>query len=78
MEVPLLISHGAEDVVCDPACAEELYRRAASKDKTIKMYPGMWHQMIGESNEDTELVFGDMVEWLRTRAERATASGGGD
>ncbi|KAM7504435.1 hypothetical protein LguiB_003339 [Lonicera macranthoides] len=78
VEVPLLISHGAEDVVCDPACAEELYRRAASKDKTIKMYPGMWHQMVGESNEDTELVFGDMVEWLRTRAERATPSGGGD
>ncbi|KAK2974065.1 hypothetical protein RJ640_000524 [Escallonia rubra] len=78
VEVPLLIVHGEGDVVCDPACAEDLYRRAASKDKTIKVYPGMWHQLIGEAEEDVERVFGDVVEWLRTRAERAAAAGGGE
>ncbi|KAL0538570.1 hypothetical protein IC582_022718 [Cucumis melo] len=67
VEVPLLISHGGDDVICDPACVEELYRRAASKDKTLKIYPGMWHQLIGEPKENVELVFGDMVEWLRSR-----------
>ncbi|GMP22666.1 hypothetical protein CsSME_00000587 [Camellia sinensis var. sinensis] len=71
VEVPFLIIHGGEDVVCDPACAEELYRRASSKDKTIRVYPGMWHQLIGEPEENVELVFGEVVEWLRTRAERA-------
>ncbi|XP_059628309.1 caffeoylshikimate esterase-like [Cornus florida] len=78
VDVPFLIVHGSEDVVCDPACVEELYRRAASKDKTLKIYPGMWHQMIGEPEEGVELVFGDVVEWLRTRAERAAAAGGED
>ena len=72
--VPLLIVHGGDDVICDPACAEDLYRRAASKDKTIHIYPGMWHQLVGESDEDVERVFGDIVEWLRTRAERAASS----
>lgn len=67
VEVPLLISHGGDDVICDPACVEELYRRATSKDKTLKIYPGMWHQLIGEPKENVELVFGDMVEWLRSR-----------
>ncbi|KAJ8765984.1 hypothetical protein K2173_020500 [Erythroxylum novogranatense] len=70
VEVPLLIAHGGDDVVCDPACAEELHQRAASRDKTLKIYPGMWHQLIGESEEDVNKVFGEMVEWLRTRAER--------
>jgi alpha-beta hydrolase superfamily lysophospholipase len=76
VEVPLLIAHGGEDVVCDPACVEELYRRASSKDKTLKIYPGMWHQLIGETDENVELVFGDMLEWLRSRATRAAGDGG--
>ncbi|KAK4578816.1 hypothetical protein RGQ29_028771 [Quercus rubra] len=78
VKVPLLIVHGGEDVVCDPESAEELYKRAASEDKTLKIYPGMWHQLVGEPKESVELVFGDMLEWLRTRAKRvsdARASG---
>lgn len=74
VEVPLLIVHGEDDVVCDPACVEELYRRAASKDKTIRMHPGMWHQLIGEPKESVDMVFGEMADWLRTRAQRAQAN----
>ncbi|KAM3698294.1 hypothetical protein ACB098_06G178000 [Castanea mollissima] len=74
VKVPLLIVHGGEDVVCDPESAEELYKRAASEDKTLKIYPGMWHQLVGEPKESVELVFGDMLEWLRTRAKRASDS----
>lgn len=33
----------------------------------------MWHQLVGESDEDVERVFGDIVEWLRTRAEMKLA-----
>ena len=77
VEVPMLICHGGDDVVCDPACVEELYKRAASKDKTLSIYPGMWHQLIGESEENVELVFGEMVEWLRERASSAAKGGDG-
>ncbi|KAL8166835.1 hypothetical protein V2J09_008334 [Rumex salicifolius] len=72
VDLPFLIVHGGDDVVCDPACVEELYRRASSKDKTIKIYPGMWHQLVGEPDESVDLVFGDVVEWLKSRAQRAT------
>ncbi|PKU76199.1 hypothetical protein MA16_Dca022030 [Dendrobium catenatum] len=71
--LPLLIVHGGDDVICDQACVEELHRRASSQDKTIKIYPGMWHQLIGEPDENVDLVFGDIINWLRTRAERSTA-----
>ncbi|MCL7043994.1 hypothetical protein MKW94_023552 [Papaver nudicaule] len=77
IDVPLLIIHGGDDVVCDPGCAEELHKKAASKDKTIRIFPGLWHQLVGESQEDVDLVFNGVVEWLRERAERA-AGGGGD
>ncbi|GAB2222736.1 hypothetical protein Droror1_Dr00016860 [Drosera rotundifolia] len=74
VEIPFLIVHGGDDVVCDPTCVEELYKRAASKDKTIKIYPGMWHQLVGEPEENVEKVFGDIVEWLQARAKRARAA----
>ncbi|KAG1361546.1 caffeoylshikimate esterase [Cocos nucifera] len=71
--LPMLIVHGGDDVVCDPACVEELYRRAGSKDKTLRIYPGMWHQLVGEPDENVELVFGEILDWLKARAMR-TAS----
>lgn len=69
VDLPLLIVHGGEDVVCDPACVEELHRRASSKDKTLRIYPGMWHQLVGEPEENVELVFNEILDWLRVRAE---------
>lgn len=68
--LPLLIVHGGEDVVCDPACVEELHRRASTKDKTLRIYPGMWHQLVGEPEENVELVFNEILDWLRVRAEQ--------
>ncbi|XP_042475755.1 caffeoylshikimate esterase-like [Macadamia integrifolia] len=68
VDLPMLIVHGEDDVVCDPACVEELYRRASSKDKTLRIYPGMLHLMVGEPQENVDLVFGDIVDWLRHRA----------
>lgn len=72
--LPLLIVHGAEDVVCDPACVEDLYRRAASRDKTLRIYPEMWHQLTGEPEENVELVFGDILNWLLARTSTAPAA----
>ncbi|XP_068652703.1 caffeoylshikimate esterase-like [Aristolochia californica] len=69
VELPMLIVHGGDDAVCDPACVEDLYQRARSKDKTLRIYPGMWHQLIGEPDDNVELVFGEVVEWLQQRAE---------
>lgn len=74
VDIPFLIVHGGDDIVCDPTCAEELYRSAASKDKTLRVYPGMWHQLVGEAEEDVDRVFGEVVNWLLTRA--APAAGG--
>lgn len=72
VDIPLMIVHGSDDVVCDPACVEELYQRATSKDKTLKIYPGMWHQLVGEPQENVELVFGDILDWLKSRSLECT------
>ncbi|TVU19009.1 hypothetical protein EJB05_35132 [Eragrostis curvula] len=67
--MPFFILHGEADIVTDPEVSRALYERAASADKTIKLYPGMWHGLTaGEPDENVELVFSDIVAWLDERS----------
>lgn len=46
-----------------------LYEVASSSDKTFKLYPNMWHALLyGETPENSETVFGDIINWLEDRA----------
>ncbi|CAI9094737.1 OLC1v1030524C1 [Oldenlandia corymbosa var. corymbosa] len=69
LEVPLLILHGGADTVCDPQAAKFVFESAASKDKSMNIFPGMWHQLTGEPNESVELVFEIMFSWIDVRAK---------
>ncbi|XP_023543932.1 caffeoylshikimate esterase-like [Cucurbita pepo subsp. pepo] len=73
IRVPMLMVHGEDDVVCDSESARFVFESAASKDKTLKVYPGMWHQLIGEANESVEIVYTTIFNWLVDRAEKAKA-----
>ncbi|OMP02679.1 Alpha/beta hydrolase-1 [Corchorus olitorius] len=68
VKFPFLVLHGEEDKVTDPQASKELYNAASSKDKTLKLYPGMWHGMLyGEPLENIEIVFSDIIGWLDER-----------
>ena len=74
LEVPMLVVHGEDDMVCATDSARTVYELAASKDKTLNIFPGMWHQLIGEPKEGVELVFGTILSWIGSRAEKAKAN----
>ncbi|KAL3328758.1 hypothetical protein AABB24_036065 [Solanum stoloniferum] len=66
--LPFLVLHGEADIVTDPEISKALYEQASSKDKTIKLYPGMWHGLTyGEPEENIEIVFSDIISWLDKR-----------
>ncbi|KAG5587710.1 hypothetical protein H5410_048144 [Solanum commersonii] len=66
--LPFLVLHGEADIVTDPEVSKALYEQASSKDKTIKLYPGMWHGLTyGEPEENIEIVFSDIISWLDKR-----------
>ncbi|XP_043700419.1 caffeoylshikimate esterase-like [Telopea speciosissima] len=71
IEIPLLVLHGEGDLVCDSESARLVYELAESKDKTLKIFPGMWHQLIGETKENVELAFQTIFSWLRDQADFA-------
>ena len=73
MSLPFLIVHGGADKVTDPSVSELLHRSAASQDKTLKLYPGMWHALTsGESSDNIHAVFLDIIAWLDHRSSDDT------
>ncbi|KAG9443812.1 hypothetical protein H6P81_015152 [Aristolochia fimbriata] len=71
--LPLIVLHGEQDAMIDSAASRKIIERAASSDKTLKLYPEMWHGLAnGEPDEELELVRSDMVTWLDERAPGAS------
>ncbi|XP_031115404.1 caffeoylshikimate esterase-like isoform X2 [Ipomoea triloba] len=66
--LPFIVTHGEEDIVTDPSVSKLLHEKASSTDKTLKLYPGMWHSLTyGELPENIDAVFSDIIGWLDQR-----------
>ncbi len=63
--LPLLILQGGADKLVSPEGAQELYQAAGSKDKTLKVYPGLYHEIYNEPEH--EQVLHDVETWLEAR-----------
>lgn len=68
LRVPFLVLHGAADTVTDPEGSHKLYEEASSTDKSIKLYPGLVHDLLFEP--EREEVTQDIIEWLNNRMQR--------
>ncbi|KAJ3680840.1 hypothetical protein LUZ60_015329 [Juncus effusus] len=69
VSLPFIIVHGGDDQVTDPSVSQALYDSSMSKDKTLKLYSGMWHALTsGEPKENIDMVFKDIIEWLDKRS----------
>lgn len=62
IRLPLLVMHGGGDRIVDSAGSVTLYEGASSEDKTLKIYPELYHEIINEP--EREMVLVDMSIWL--------------
>lgn len=63
--LPLLIAHGAQDRLTAPAGSQFLLDAVSSGDKTLKLYPGLYHEIFNEPERDS--VIADVVGWISAR-----------
>ncbi|TVU45344.1 hypothetical protein EJB05_04829 [Eragrostis curvula] len=63
--VPMLVLHGADDLVTDPDGSRALYEQSSSTDKSIKLYDGLLHDLLIEPEKDK--IMDDIVAWLSPR-----------
>ena len=68
LEVPLLAMHGTADLLTNPKGSQDLVAHAASKDKTLKLYPGLYHDLLREP--ERAQVRHDLLEWIDARAPK--------
>ena len=62
IRLPILIVQGGNDKLVDPSGAQLLYDSVASRDKTIKIYDGFYHEVFNEPEH--EQVLSDVKTWL--------------
>ena len=64
IRLPIMIVQGSDDKLVDPSGAQLLYDLVSSKDKTIKIYNGFYHEVFNEPEH--ELVLNDVKIWIET------------
>jgi acylglycerol lipase len=65
ISLPLFIMQGSADRIVDTTGAKLLYDKVGSKDKTLKMYEKLYHEVHNEPERD--MMFNDLQAWLSTR-----------
>jgi alpha-beta hydrolase superfamily lysophospholipase len=65
LRLPLLLLQGGDDRIVDPGGAAMLYEKASSPDKTLKVYPGLYHEIFNEP--ERAQVLADVAGWLDNR-----------
>lgn len=62
LRLPLLLQHGALDVLTDPAGSHRLEHASGSPDQTVRHYDGLWHEIYHEPERAGPLA--DLRTWL--------------
>lgn len=62
ISLPILIIQGGQDRLVDPSGAQLLYEKIQSKDKIIKVYEGLYHELFNEPEHDQVLSY--VEGWL--------------
>jgi lysophospholipase len=64
---PVLIMHGEEDPIADPAGSKAFFEAIGSVDKTLTTYPGMLHEVLHEVERHKPI--GEAIAWMNARLE---------
>jgi len=62
LTAPTLVLHGTADALAAPSSADAIEQRAGAKDLTVIRYPGLYHEVFNEPEQDRVLT--DLTEWL--------------
>ena len=63
--LPVFIMHGSEDRATVPAGSQLFAEKAGSRDKTLRLYEGHFHDLLNDTGK--EQVLADIVGWMNVR-----------
>jgi alpha-beta hydrolase superfamily lysophospholipase len=65
LTLPILILHGGADVMTSPEGSRFLHEHIGSNDKTLKIYPGLYHEIFNEPERSE--VLANVMTWCESR-----------
>jgi alpha-beta hydrolase superfamily lysophospholipase len=65
LAAPLLVVHGSEDRLIPEIGSHQLVDAVGSSDVELKVYPGLYHEVFNEPEQ--EQVLDDVVSWINAR-----------
>jgi acylglycerol lipase len=65
VRVPVLVMTGTADKLANPAGSKLVMQGVGSPDRTLRTYPGLYHEILNEPEKD--IVFADLAHWLTER-----------
>jgi acylglycerol lipase len=75
VKLPVLIVHGGQDHLSFPEGAQLVFDKVSSKDKEVKIYPRLFHEILNEP--ENQMVMEDIYAWLRLRVRSGASPGSG-
>lgn len=65
LTLPCLIMQGSADGIVDPSATETFFRAVAATDKTLKVYEGLYHEVLNEPEKEN--LLSEITAWLSAR-----------
>lgn len=66
INIPALLLHGTSDKVVDAKATKEFCDKMGSADKEIRLYDGLYHELLRETN--WQEIIGGIIDWISKRA----------
>jgi lysophospholipase len=70
---PVLVLQAGSDLIVDPHAPRAWLQRVASLDKTLRIFPDHYHELLNEIDWSNTLA--DMLDWLERRHARDESRG---
>jgi alpha-beta hydrolase superfamily lysophospholipase len=67
LNVPTLMQIAGNDVLVDAEASQAFFNHLALKDKTMRVYSDLYHEVYNEPEKDRVKVLDDLFEWIKAR-----------
>jgi acylglycerol lipase len=71
LRLPLLVMHGGADAIVPVAASRMVHERAGSADRTLRIYDGLYHEILNEPEQGA--VLADVTGWLDAHTDGRAA-----
>lgn len=72
IKMPLLLFQGTADALVKDEASKIVYQKASSRDKTLKLFEGLYHETMNELEADRKKVLKVVTDWILAHSKKTS------